>query len=101
MPLVEQLFQRLDPVRQLRAPLAVGQAPHLPELLLRMADVQRQDRPAEQATAPLLQAFLAIEDDLNGLLGPGRETAARGLVPRPLQRPPAPAARPEALAVQA
>src|SRR5512142_2510987 len=77
MPLIEQLLQLLDPARQLRAPLPVEEPTHLPELLLRMPDVQRQDRAAEQPPEPSLQARLAVDDDLHRLGGPGGEAAAR------------------------
>src|SRR5207253_9459438 len=59
---------------------------HLPELLLRMPDVQGQDRSAEQPAELLLQAPLAVDDDLHGLLGPGWKATPRGLVARPAQR---------------
>src|SRR4051794_23741435 len=65
-----------------------------------MSDVQRQGRPAEQATAPLLQALLAVEEDLNGLVGLGWKAAARGLFPRPLQRRAPRAEGPEHLLIQ-
>src|SRR5512135_1202896 len=100
MPFVEQLFQPLDPARQLRAPLPVEQPTHLPELLLRMPDVQRQDRAAEQPPQPLLQARLAVDDDLHRLGGPGGEAATRRLGPGPLQRRFPRTERPEHLLVE-
>src|SRR5512135_1055753 len=86
MPLVEQLFQALNPARQLRAAFAMEQPAHLPELLLRVPDVQRQDRAPEQPPQALLQAGLAVDDDLDHFGGPGREPAARRLLPCPPQR---------------
>src|SRR4051812_16392834 len=85
MAFVEQFDQLLHPTRQLRAPLPMEQPAHLPELLLRMPDVQRQDRTAEEPPQPLPQARLAVDDDLHRLVGPGREAAARRLCSRPLQ----------------
>src|SRR5262249_31935682 len=41
--------------------------------------------PTEQPPQPLLQAGLAVDDDLHRLVGPGGEPAARRLRPRPLQ----------------
>src|SRR5512143_476421 len=99
MPLIEQLLQLLDPARQLRAPLPVEEPTHLPELLLRMPDVQRQDRAAEQPPEPSLQARLAVDDDLHRLGGPGGEAAARRLGPCPLQCRAPRAERPEHLLV--
>jgi hypothetical protein len=86
MPLVEQLFQLLDPTRQFRAPLPVKQPSHLPELLLRVPDVQGQDRPGEQLTELLFQALLAIDHDLHHLVGLRREATSRGLFPCPVHR---------------
>src|SRR6185437_201142 len=88
-----------DPTRQLLAPFAEEQPAHLPELLLRMPDVQRQGRAPEQPPQPLLQAGLAVDDDLHGLVCPGREPAARRLHPRPVQRRPPRSERPEHLLV--
>ena len=51
------------------------QPAHLPELLLRVAHVQSQDRGWEQPPEPLLQARLAVDDDLHRLGGPGGEPA--------------------------
>src|SRR3954463_313043 len=99
MPLVEQRFQLLHPARQLRAPLPVEQPAHLPELLLGMSDIQRQGRAPEQPPQSLLQARLAVDDDLDHLGGPGREPAARRLRPRPVQRRPPRTERPEHLLV--
>src|SRR4051794_18669594 len=100
MTLVEQLFQPLGPARQLGAPLPVEQPTHLPELLLRVPDVQRQDRAAEEPPQPPLQARLAVDDDLHRLGGPGREAATCGLGPCPLQRRSPRTERPEHLLVQ-
>src|SRR5581483_1063048 len=85
MPLVEQLLQLLDPSSQLGAPLPMEQPSYLPEFLLRMPDVQRQDRAPEQPPEPSLQARLAVDEDPDRLGGPGREAAPRRLRPRPLQ----------------
>src|SRR5512135_3800549 len=100
MPLIEQLLQLLDPARQLRAPLPVEEPTHLPELLLRMSDVERQDRAAEQPPEPTLQARLAVDDDLHRLGRPGGEAATRRLGPCPLQRRLPRTERPEHLLVE-
>src|SRR5262249_41767140 len=49
-------------------------------------DVQGQDRSGEQPTELLLQAPLAIDHDLNGLVGLRREATPRRLVTRPVHR---------------
>src|SRR5512135_3117435 len=100
MPFVEQLFQLLDPARQLRSPLPMEQPTHLPELLLRMPDVQCQDRAPEQPPQSLLQARLAVDDDLYRLGGSGGEPAPRGPGPRPFQRRTPRTERPEHLLVE-
>src|SRR5512143_565529 len=99
MPPVEQLFQILDPARQLRAALPVEEPTHLPELLLRVPDVQGQGRAAEQPPQSLLQARLAVNNDLDHLGGSGGEAAACRLRPRPLQRRRPRTERPEHLLV--
>src|SRR5919205_4562778 len=99
MPLVEPLLQPLDPARQLRAALPVEQPTHLPELLLRMPHVQRQDRAPEQPPEPSLQARLAVDEDLDRLGGPRGKAAPRRLRPRPLQGRPPRAERPKDLLV--
>src|SRR3954447_16621148 len=99
MPLVQQLFQLLDPTRQLRAALRVEQPTHLPELLLRVPNVQGQDRSGEEPAKPLFQADLAVDDDLHRLVGLGGKAASRRLGPSPLHRRPPRAERPEYLLV--
>src|SRR5512135_2039056 len=86
MALVQQLLQFLDPPRQLRAPPPVEEPTHLPELLLGMPDVRRQERAAEPPPEPLLQARLTVDDDRHRLGSPGGEPATRRLGPGPLQR---------------
>src|SRR5512132_2625043 len=99
MPLVEQHFQVLDPTRQLHAPFRIEQPTDLPELLLRVSNVQGQDRFGEQPTEPLLQADLAVDDDLHRLVGHAWKAAARRLGPSPLQRRLPRTERPEDLLV--
>src|SRR5438270_7364714 len=99
MPLVQQLLQLLDPPRQLGAPRGVEQPTHLPELLLRVPHVQRQDRRGEEPAESPLQADLAIDDDLHRLAGLGGKAAARRLGPSPSDRRSPGAERPEHLLV--
>jgi hypothetical protein len=86
MASIQQLLQARDPTRQLRTPFRVEQPTHLPELLLRVPDVQGQYRSGEQPTELLLQALLAIDHDLTDLVGLGREATPRRLVTRPVHR---------------
>src|SRR5512142_1480548 len=71
MPLVEQLFQPSDPARQPRTALLREYPARRPELLLRVPDVQGQGRAAEQPPQSLLQARLAVNNDLDHLGGSG------------------------------
>jgi hypothetical protein len=71
-----ELHQSSVTPRQLRAPLPVEQPAHLPELLLRVPDVQGQGRAAEQPPQSLLQARLALDDDLYRPAVPGGSRGA-------------------------
>ena len=74
----------LRPSVSTRAAFAVEQPAHLPEFLLRVPHVQRQDRAAEQPSQPLLQAGLAVDDDLHRLAVPaGIRDASPAPAPTP------------------